>query len=308
MAPIKVVLCVADQANEYQETVIKDAAAAATRAGFTLDVCSGDDRVTQQIRQIYECMHADAEQRPKAIIVMPVRVNSLERVAREAVQSGIGWISLHRRMESLAGLRQEFPDVPISFVSPNQREIGEIQGRQFRALLPKGGQLLYVTGEATSPPAQQRLEGLTETIKGSGVKLAGVLDGNWSTSDAERVVGSWLRIVMSGNSRIDLVGCQNDRMAVGVLKALATVGDYLKRDDLKQTPVTGCDGVPSVGQKLVDEKQLAATVIVPSSGTPAIDMLAAAFNHGKMPPPELLLSATSYPAERGLKEKLARAK
>src|SRR5262249_35339992 len=271
-APIKAVLCVADQANEYQETVIKDASAAATRAGFTLDVRSADDRVTQQIRQIYECLHADPEQRPKAIIVMPVRVNSLERVAREAVQAGIGWISLHRRMDSLANLRQEFPNVPISFVSPDQRQIGEIQGRQFRALLPRGGQLLYVTGEATSPPAHQRLEGMTETIKGSGVKVAGVLDGNWSISDAERVVGSWLRIVMSGNSRIDLVGCQNDRMAIGALKALATVGDYLKREDLKLTPVTGVDGVLDVGQKMVNEKQLAATVVVPSSGSPAIDL------------------------------------
>lgn len=293
-------LFLANESNEYQQTVKEDALSAARRAGMKLDVYFADDKVTQQIRQIYECLHREADDRPRAIIIMAVRVNSLGRIALEVLRAGIGWICINRRMEGLQSLREEFPDLPICFVSPDQPEIGRIQGRQFRSLLPGGGQILYVQGEATSSGAQGRLRGMREAIQGTNLEIAWVLDGNWTAQDAERVISNWLRIVLSGKTRIDLIGCQNDEMAVGAQRALKSVAAYLRRPEITSTPVTGGDGVLSFGQRLVREGQLAATVIIPPTGGPAVDLATGALNRGEQLPAEVMLPSASFPSEEVL--------
>lgn len=299
----RVALFLADESNEYQQMSKADALAVASRVGVELEVYFAADNLMQQIRQIYNCLHRQPEARPQAVLVMAVRVNAMDRVARDAAQAGVGWVSLHRRMESLARLRQEFPHLPFSFVTPDQREIGRIQGRQFRALLPQGGRLLYVQGEATSSPAQDRLSGMREAIDGARLEVASVLDGNWTTDDAARVVGNWLRIVMAGKGQLDLIGCQNDAMAMGARNALQATGDHLRRPEVMNIPVTGCDGVRTFGQRLVTQGQLAATIVTPSTGGPAVEMLARALQQGTPPAPELMLQPASFPATETLAQR-----
>jgi ABC-type sugar transport system substrate-binding protein len=293
-------LCLANEANEYQRAVHEDALAVANRHGVKLEVYFANDKITQQIKQIYECLHRDAFSRPEAILIMPVRVGALGRVAHEVLRAGIGWICLNRQIDNYDKFRQEFPQVPTCLISPDQYEIGKIQARQFRALLPKGGQLLYVQGEATNPSAQGRIEGMREVIEGTNIEIAGVLDGNWSTQDAERVVGSWLRIALLGKSQIDLIGCQNDAMAIGTLKALQSVAVYLQQPEIARIPVTGCDGVPAVGQTLVREGQLAATVVIPPTGGPAVELMVQAWNRGGAFPAQITLPTVSFPPEEAL--------
>jgi ABC-type sugar transport system substrate-binding protein len=290
-------LCLANEANEYQRAVCEDALAAANRHGIKLEVYFANDKITQQIKQIYECLHRDVFSRPEAILIMPVRVGSLGRVAHEVLRAGIGWICLNRQIDNYENFRQEFPRVPTCLISPDQFEIGKIQARQFRALLPNGGQLLYVQGEATSPSAQGRIVGMREALEGTNIDIAGMLDGNWSDRDAERVVGSWLRIALLGKSRIDLIGCQNDSMAVGTLKALQSVAAYLQQPEIAKIPVTGCDGVPGVGQQLVREGQLAATVVIPPTGGPAVELMVQAWSRGESFPAQITLPTVSFPSE-----------
>jgi ABC-type sugar transport system substrate-binding protein len=292
-----VALCLLDKANGHQQLIEKDAKTAAKRAGLDLETYFADGHVTAQVKQIYGCIHGEAAARTCAIVIMPARDNGLNRVALDAVRAGLAWICLHRQMDCLSDLRREFPEIPISTVTPDQLEIGRIQGRQFRALLPSGGRVLYVQGNAQSSPARVRLQGMREAIAGSNIEAADVIDGNWIPADAEHMVSGWLRMVMSGKSQLDLVGCQNDLMATGARKALETVGAYLNRPDLATIRLTGCDGLPEFGQKLVNEGKLAATVIVPSSGTPALELVAAAIDLRRLPPASVILSSASYPSE-----------
>ncbi|MEW6129915.1 MAG: sugar ABC transporter substrate-binding protein [Acidobacteriota bacterium] len=295
-------LCLANEANEYQKAVCEDALATANRLGIKLEIYFANDKITEQIKQIYGCLHRDAFSRPAALLIMPVRVGALHRVAHDVLRAGIGWICLNRQIDDFENFRQAYRHLPTCLVSPDQREIGHIQGRQFCALLPDGGHLLYVQGEATNPSAQGRIEGLREVIQGTKIELAGTLDGNWSTQDAERVISSWLRIALLGNSQIDLIGCQNDAMAIGALKALQSVAAYLGQPEIAKIPVTGCDGVVHVGQKLVREGELAATVIIPSTGGPAVELIATAWSMDKPLPPQITLSSLSYPPETTLAE------
>jgi ABC-type sugar transport system substrate-binding protein len=290
-------LFLADESNEHQELVLADARRAAENAGLTLETGSADNQITVQIRQVYAAINKDPARRTRAILIMPVRDNSLNRVATDAVKAGIGWVCLHRRMDYLDELRQSFPDLPLATVGPDQMEIGRIQARQFRTILPKGGHALYVKGNLANSSSQLRLSGLMEGLQGSGIDAGDTLSGNWTTEDAERVVEGWLRMVLSGSSRLDLIGCQNDAMAVGARNALESVASYLRRPEIARIPVTGVDGLPGRGQKLVNDGTLAATVIVPSSGSPAVQLVVQALLKKEQTPREISLQPLSYPDE-----------
>jgi ABC-type sugar transport system substrate-binding protein len=288
-----------EETNKYQQLIVGDARKAAQKAGYEIDSYFARGSVIAQVRQVYECIHGQASARTRAIIAMPVTDNSLNRAATDAIRAGIGWICLHREMDCLLSLRQEFPTIPISTLGPDQREIGRIQGRQFRLLLPEGGRVLYVQGNATTSSARSRLEGMREAISGSKVEAKDVLDGNWSTDGAERTVSGWLRMVMSGKTHLDLAGCQNDEMAVGARRALHAVSSYLGRPDLEDVSVTGCNGLADLGQRLVNEGKIDATIIVPSTGAIAVEMLVDGYA-GKPLPQSTTVPSVSYPDEESL--------
>jgi ABC-type sugar transport system substrate-binding protein len=303
MGKPKISLYLADQSNEYQQMLLADARRAAEAAGLTLESNFADNQITIQIRQVYSSINCDPSSRTQAIVVMPVRDNSLNRVANDAAKAGIGWVCLHRRMDYIDELRENFPDLPLATVGPDQVEIGRIQARQFRAILPKGGHALYVKGNLANSSAQLRLSGMLEEIESSGIDARDTLSGNWTTEDAERAVEGWLRMVLSGSSRLDLIGCQNDAMAVGAHKALQSVSSYLRRPEIARIPVTGCDGLPERGQQLVKNGTLAATIVVPSSGSTAIQLVARALRDKVQPPREVLLKSVSYPDEATLSDR-----
>lgn len=287
-----------DASNDYQALVRDDAARAAARAGLELVSHSAGNSVMTQIQQLFAWLHGPEAARTRGLVVMPVLQTALDRVIREGARAGVPWAFLQRRPDKLDGLRAEFPGLPLFIVMPDQREIGAIQARQLRALLPHGGNVLYVQGQAASSPAQARLAGLTEGLPGSGITIASVLDGNWTSEDAEKVAKDWLVLMLrAGREKFDVIACQSDEMAMGVKSALAAVAETLHRPEAARTLVTGVDGNPEVGRKLVDEGSLAATIVVPSTGAPAVDLLLKAIATHQVPPAELILHVSSYPDE-----------
>jgi ABC-type sugar transport system substrate-binding protein len=137
---------------------------------------------------------------------------------------------------------------------------------------------------------------MRETVAGSSVEVKDVLDGNWKADDTERTVAGWLRIVMGSKSTgLDLIAAQSDTMAMGSIKAVNSVAERLHRPEVARIPVAGCDGLPAVGQKLVNEKKLISTIIVPTTGKAALLLIHRAISRGEMPPPETILTPQPYP-------------
>jgi ABC-type sugar transport system substrate-binding protein len=95
-------------------------------------------------------------------------------------------------------------------------------------------------------------------------------------------------------------------MAVGALKALKSIAEYLRRPEISRIPVTGCDGVPDFGQQLVTTGRLAATIVVPSTGAPAVNLIADALGTGKQPPAQIVLPPRSFPDEETLAARFAK--
>jgi len=276
-----------------------DARAAAARAGLGIEVVFADNNAVVQIHQLFKHVHAPEAERPAAIVVETVTGEGLERVARNAVAAGIGWVLMNRSVSYLQSLRELRGDLPIGVVSVDNREAGRIQGRQLLALLPRGGPVLYVQGPGDTAAASDRLRGAQETIAGAGIELR-VLNGDWTVQGGEKAVTGWLRLKTSEGFRPAVVSAQNDAMAVGARRALLA-----QRPDWKDLVFTGCDGLPEGGQKLVRSGELVATIVTPAPAGPAVSLVARALA-GERVESEVNLPPRSYPPEGELGSRTGR--
>jgi ABC-type sugar transport system substrate-binding protein len=276
--------------NEYQRLQEASAIAMAHHLKTPLDVHFSESNAYVQTQQIYDFVHAHPP--GSVLIVESVVDDALEPVARHAALAGMGWYLVHRIVAYMDHLRREFPALPIGAVTSDQKEIGRIQARHFEALLSGKGTVLYVQGPAGSSIAADRLAGMREAVPSR--ITCHLVRGDWSEQSGEEAVSKWL--ADNTHPPIQLVGCQNDAMAAGALRALARGAASHRQRDLDTVLVTGVDGNPEYGIPLVDRKRLAATVIMPPAAGQAVQLIHEAWTTpGFTPPPIVRLPVRSYP-------------
>lgn len=291
----RVVVSLISEEQEFQRLQAEDARVTAARLGLEAQLLFADNNAVLQIQQLFRCVHLPAGERPAAIVVETITGEGLERVARNAVSAGVGWVLLNRQVPYVETLRRERPDVAVAMVSTDQEEVGRIQARQFRALLPRGGSILYVQGPPDTSVARDRLLGAESVARDPGFGFK-VVSGDWTEASGEKAVASWLRLKTSESFEPDLVGCQNDAMAAGARRAVQEL-----RPEWRDVRFTGCDGLPEGGRKLVDAGILAATVVTPPNTGPALERVASWLRTGQIPPRDVLLEPRSYPAESSIR-------
>ena len=280
--------------QEFQVLQAEDARSACARQGLELQALFADNNAIEQIQQLFPLIYLPQAERPAAIVVETVTGEGLERVARKATEAGIGWVLLNRRVAYIGELREKFATLPIASVGTDQREVGRLQGRQFRALLPSGGSVLYVQGPPDTSVAQERLAGMQESVADAGLDVK-VLSGQWTEASGEKVVQAFLRLKTNAGWTAEVVGCQNDAMAVGARRAVGALPDAERRKAWAGAAYAGCDGLREGGQKLVRDGVLAATVVTPSNAGPAIDLVAEVLRTGRPAPAQVTLKPTSWP-------------
>jgi len=192
-------------------------------------------------------------------------------------------------VDYIGDLRRSY-QVPAFTITSDHVEIGRIQGKQFAALLPKGGSVLYIEGPATSAAAKKRTLGMNAS-KPTNIRLKS-MRANWTEEGSHRAVSSWLRLSTSQDAQISLVGAQDDSMAMGARKAFAEAADHERWLAL---PFTGCDGMPKTGQAWVRCGLLAATIYVRPNTDLAMEMLVETITKGKALPECELTKAESVP-------------
>ena len=289
----KVVVGLLSDKQEFQLMQAAAAREAAASAGLEVEVLFADNNAVVQIHQLFRHVHAPEGERPAAIVVETVTGEGLERVARNAVRAGLGWVLINRSVGYLEALREERKDLPIASVSVDQEEAGRIQGRQLRALAPKGGAVLLLQGPPDTWAAIGRLRGAETVSRDAGIELK-VLNGDWTEESAEKALSAWLRLKTSEGFRPVAIAAQNDAMAVGARRAVRA-----QRREWASLPFLGCDGLPEGGQALVARGELTATIVTPPPSGPAVRLVARTLA-GERPPAELKLAPTSHPSEEVL--------
>jgi ribose transport system substrate-binding protein len=297
MPKFKFFLSIPTDDNDYQQEQAAAARETAQRLGFDLEVAQADNDAIKQSDQILKAIQAAPENRPSAILFEPLGATALPQVARAAASAGIGWVVLNRFAEYLPELRRA-SRIPAFSVSSDHLEIGRIQGLQFAALLPQGGSIIYIQGPSENSAAKDRTTGMQQT-KPANIRV-NMLKGQWTEESAYKAVLSWMRLPTSAKQAVDLVGAQDDSMAMGARKAMQERPDASVREKWLSLPFTGCDGLINSGQKAVRAGTLAATVVVPPNTAPALEMLVAALEQGKNPLEQVLTIPTSFPSLAGL--------
>lgn len=291
------VLSLITQDNDYQIEQAASAEDAARRLGVNLEIVYADNDSIQQSQQILKFIQTDPDSLPAGIILEPVGGTALPQVARAAAAAGIGWAVLNRSLEYVSVLRSTYR-TPMFCVAADNEEVGRIQGRQFAALLPKGGIVLYLQGPSETSTAKLRTSGMYET-KPADVEVK-VMRAQWTEASAFKAIQAWLRLSTSQQSQVDVIAAQNDAMAVGAKKAFQELANYDARANWLGLPYIGCDGVPKTGQAWVRSGLLAATVITPPLAGQALEMMAQACKTGSMPPELTLVPPRSFPALESL--------
>lgn len=298
MAKIRILISLTTSDNDYQVEQAQSAEQAAAKLGVTAEIIYANNDAINQSTQILRAVQASPEDRPSAIVFEPVGGTALPQVARAAASADIGWAVLNRDANYIEDLRKTSA-AAIFAISSDHVEIGRIQGRQFAALLPRGGTVLYIQGPSENSAAKERTVGMQET-KPANIQII-ALRGQWTEESAQRAVRSWLKLTTSQKTAVDLVASQDDSMAIGARKAFEELTSEVDRERWLKLPFTGCDGLPKTGQAWVRSGLLAATVFVPPNAGQAIEMFVQAIQQKKRPPERVLTVPTSIPALTALK-------
>jgi ribose transport system substrate-binding protein len=292
MKKLRFLVSLTTRDNDYQLEQAAAAQEAARRLGADLEILYAENDAITQSTQILKAIQVAPELRPDAIVFEPVGATALPQVARTAVGAGICWAVLNREAEYLAELRKT-SRIPIFSISSDHKEIGKIQGQQFAAMLPRGGSILYIQGPSENSAARDRTEGMHSALP-SKIQVT-ALRGQWTEQSAYKSISSWLRLNLAHKGGIDLIGAQNDAMAVGARKSFEDVANLAEREQWLRIPYTGVDGLPKTGQSWVRAGTLKATVIVPPNAGQAITMIVDAMKTGSGVPLHSYTIPSSFP-------------
>ena len=278
--------------NDYQQEQAAAADKAARRLGVDVKILHANNDPIVQSQQLLQYVQDSSQAKPDAIMFEPAGGTAFPQVARAAAAAGIGWVVLNFDVDYILELRRQYK-VPMCSITSDHEEIGKIQGMQFGALLPNGGSVLYIEGPNNSSAAKQRSVGMNRN-KPANVQVK-TLRANWTEESAYKAVSSWLRLETSQHSRIDLVGAQDDSMAMGARKAFSEIAESDRARWMK-IPITGCDGMPKTGQAWVRNGSLAATIYIRPNTDLAIEMLVEACKNGAMLPDRKVTEPESIPS------------
>lgn len=300
MKKLRLLLSLITKNNDFQLEQAASAEAAARRADVELQTLYAESDTITQSTHLLRAIQSDPTLRPDAILVEPVGGTALPQVAKAAVGAGIAWVPLNAFPSYIPELRA-ISKAPVFCVGSDHKEIGRVQGRQFCAFLPRGGTILYIQ-PTENFAAKNRSLGM-QSVLASNIHVT-LLRGQWTEESAYRSVASWLKLTIANKVKIDLIGAQNDSMAIGARKVFEGLDDLEERERWLRVPFTGVDGVPKTGQAWVRNGVLAATVVISPNTGPAIQMIADALRNGAKLPEQNFTSAESFPPVDTLASKL----
>jgi len=169
-----------------------------------------------------------------ALVILPTDPDPLVEAIREIKNSG-AFVALVDREPS--GNDTSFRDV---YVAGNNPALGRVAGEYIKNNTPDA-KVAIIRGMPI-PIDQQRQDGFDQGIKGSKIEILERQFGNWSQDDAFRITQDFL----TKYKKIDVIWCQDDDMAVGVLEAIAQAG----RTDIKY--VVGGAGSKDMIKRVLD--------------------------------------------------------
>jgi ribose transport system substrate-binding protein len=238
----------------------------------------------------------EARSRPvDAVVAQPANVAMADMIMRD-LKGKTGLVIVSHWTPSVEEYGRTWgAQHPFGAVSADHHKIGEIQGQQISALLPKGGVVLGVLGPQRTGAAQERLTGLKAKLR-PDVKLYQTEAAHWAEEAGVEAFKTWYTLFKLRNETVQVVAAQNDELAVGARGAALAVPNPEHRQMFSQARYLGIDCSPQYGTRMVDNGTLTASVVMPSNTDVAIRHLHAFWQHGRALPLRAFTEVTPYPA------------
>lgn len=222
-----------------------------------LEIESANDDDQKQIDQINHFIREGVDM----LVVSPNQYKTITPVIEKAYHKGIPVILFDRKSNS-----NEY----TGYIGVDNYEIGRVMGSFIAAQLKGRGLVAEVSGLTGSSPAQARHKGFMDVIKKyPEMALVAGASGDWTEKSGYRAM---LKIIREykGRQPVDFVFVHNDRMANGVIKAIADTKSPL----FSHSRLTGVDAIslPDGGLRMVMDGKLAATYIYPTNGNAVINL------------------------------------
>lgn len=195
-----------------------------------------------------------------ALVILPTDPDPLVNAIKEVKDKGT-FVTIVDRAPSVND-----STVRDLYVAGNNPALGQVAGEYIKKTTPDA-QVVVIRG-LPIPIDQQRQDGFDKGIEGSNVKVLDRQFGNWNRDDAFKVMQDYL----TKYPKIDVVWCQDDDMAVGVLQAIEQAG----RTDI-QYVVAGAGSKEMIKKVMDGDKMIPVDVLYPPAmvGT-AMELTAAA--------------------------------
>jgi len=260
--------------NQYQRLMLSAARTHAVgRDVRLLEPQYAEGSTATQMSQMLAC--TKGVDHPDAALLLVAGEASQLPACRHVLKAGLSLVFLNRLPPYLDELRDTFREALIAGVAPDQREIGRIQAAETERLAPQADYVLLVVG--AGPSAVERGDGFRQRL-GTRVTVH-ELEGQWTEQGAETALSDWYRLGADRERAVSAIVCQNDLMARGARRAAAAEAER-RGTGTVVPPVIGCDGLPDEGQRMVEDGELSATVVMPPTTPAAIDLLIAYWTKG----------------------------
>ena len=184
------------------------------------------------------------------LVVSPNEADAITPVIEKAFAKGIPVILTDRKIHS---------DNYTAYIGADNHAIGNSVGEYIAARLQGKGKVVEIMGLRGSTPAVERHRGMVEVLeKYPGIEVVASVDAGWLRNEARVRFDS----VLNRHPEIDMVYCQNDRMAAGAYEAAVKYGRE------KEMLFVGIDALAGEGYGVeqVASGQLDATFIYPTGG------------------------------------------
>lgn len=217
-----------------------------------LSFASADGSDEKQIEQIHQFMKDGMD----LLIVAPNQIAAVSPAIDEVFDKGIPVIVFDRKTNS-----EKF----TAFIGADNFEMGRLMGEYIATKLKGKGRVLEIMGLKGSSPAIERHNGFVKAISSyPNIELVASLQGEWTEESAMKAIKAY----HGDLSNIDFVFGQNDRMAVGAYKVLATLSTSHK------TRYCGIDALPGEGNGLANVRDsiLEASYIYPTHGDEVLQL------------------------------------
>ena len=281
------------QVDHFQLLQEQEAASEAMKAKFVAEIvfAPGFDH----LRVIRKRLTDPGATPIDAVIVEPASVASTGLILKE-LKGRSGLVLMNAWTPEVEVYAADWGTThPFGTVSTDHTRLGKIQGQQVAALLPRGGQVLCVTGPQRSSAAVERLQGMKSGLSPE-VVVYDTESGQWTQSDAIVAFDSWYSLYKTRAIKIDVIAAQSDELAIGVRNACRAVANATHREMLLKARLLGVDGCPDFGRQLVDSGELTATVVAPANTGEAIRSLRAYWESGRAVPLRAFTEPKAYPA------------